>query len=91
MIGGSAPQSLSEHIYEVIFPERPSALADFLHAIGSDWNISLFHYRNAASDSGKVLIGFEAVDTIALETKFETANVEFTRVTENVGIRLFVQ
>src|SRR5271170_6183461 len=28
------------------FPERPGALRRFLHELRSDWNISLFHYRN---------------------------------------------
>jgi threonine dehydratase len=91
MIGGRASQSLNEHIYEVIFPERPGALADFLHAIGNNWNISLFHYRNAASDSGRVLIGFEVIDSNTLEATLESANFEFSRVTQNTGIKLFVR
>lgn len=28
------------------FPERPGALRKFLHGLKTDWNISLFHYRN---------------------------------------------
>lgn len=28
------------------FPERPGALRRFLQELRSDWNISLFHYRN---------------------------------------------
>jgi hypothetical protein len=36
--------------YRFEFPERPGALLDFLKKIGSDWNISLFHYRNHGAD-----------------------------------------
>ena len=32
---------------------------DFLTAIGSRWNISLFHYRNHGSDFGRVLAGVQ--------------------------------
>ena len=28
------------------FPERPNALRNFLIGLKSDWNITLFHYRN---------------------------------------------
>ena len=38
---------------------------DFLDAIGTDWNISLFHYRNHGSDHGRVLAG---IDVPAEET-----------------------
>jgi threonine dehydratase len=31
----------------------------FLQAIGSRWNISLFHYRNHGSDYGRVLAGIQ--------------------------------
>jgi hypothetical protein len=34
----------NEVLYRFEFPERPGALLDFLKKIGSDWNISLFHY-----------------------------------------------
>jgi len=91
MIGGQAPQVTSEHIYEVTFPERPGALAGFLQAIGTNWNISLFHYRNAASDWSKVLIGFEADDSKTLEAKLEATKFEWTKKDDNLGIGLFLQ
>ena len=31
----------------------------FLQAVGNNWNISLFHYRNHGSDYGRVLAGIE--------------------------------
>jgi threonine dehydratase len=62
MIGGRAPSpnaSADELLYRFEFPERPGALLQFLQAIGTAWNISLFHYRNHGSDYGRVLAGIE--------------------------------
>jgi threonine dehydratase len=62
MIGGRAPaneSSLEELLYRFEFPERPGALLRFLKAIGTSWNISLFHYRNHGSDYGRVLAGIQ--------------------------------
>jgi threonine dehydratase len=42
--------SSHERLFRFEFPERPGALLRFLEAIGSRWNISLFHYRNHGSD-----------------------------------------
>ena len=77
MVGGAAPQAHNEHIYHVSFAERPGALNDFLHQIGDEWNISLFHYRGMGSDIGRVLIGFEAEDRTALETALRHAAADF--------------
>ena len=35
------------------------ALMRFLSCMRSDWNISLFHYRNQGSDYGRVLVGMQ--------------------------------
>ena len=59
MVGGRAPQVENEQLYRFIFPERPGALMNFLSNLRSDWNISLFHYRNHGSDFGRVLVGMQ--------------------------------
>jgi threonine dehydratase len=59
MVGGLAPGIRNERLYRFEFPERPGALLDFLQAIGTGWNISLFHYRNHGSDHGRVLAGVQ--------------------------------
>jgi threonine dehydratase len=59
MVGGHARGLLDEVLYRFEFPERPGALLKFLQAIGSRWNISLFHYRNHGSDYGRVLAGIQ--------------------------------
>jgi threonine dehydratase len=59
MVGGHARGLEHEVLYRFEFPERPGALLKFLQAIGSRWNISLFHYRNHGSDYGRVLAGIQ--------------------------------
>jgi len=58
MVGGQAAID-DERLCRFEFPERPGALLDFLEAIGTRWNISLFHYRNHGSDFGRVLAGVQ--------------------------------
>ena len=59
MVGGRAPGVANERLFRFEFPERPGALLDFLNAIGTEWNISLFHYRNHGSDYGRILAGID--------------------------------
>ena len=67
MVGGRAPWSgnrraaraANELLYRFEFPERPGALMKFLENLRSDWNISLFHYRNHGADYGRVLVGVQ--------------------------------
>lgn len=91
MIGGPAPAAKNECIYEVTFPERPGALGDFLGSLGNRWNISLFHYRSAASDSGSVLIGFETADGAGLERNLTKAGFAFAKVQHAAAIERFLQ
>ena len=90
MIGGISPNAAAEHLYQINFPERPGALGDFLATLGRDWNISAFHYRNQASDTGNVLIGFEATDRAALETRLNQTGYDWHRVDDSPSVRLFV-
>lgn len=59
MVGGRAPDLKNERLFRFEFPERPSACLDFLGAVGSRWNISLFHYRNHGAAYGRVLCGLQ--------------------------------
>ncbi|MFM1885643.1 MAG: threonine dehydratase [Pseudomonadota bacterium] len=59
MIGGRPAELRDERVMRFEFPERPGALLRFLEAVGSHWNISLFHYRNHGSDVGRVLAGIQ--------------------------------
>jgi len=46
-----ARHAADELLYRFEFPERPGALMNFSRAMRTDWNISLFHYRNQGSDT----------------------------------------
>ncbi len=59
LVGGRAPAAREERLFRFEFPERPGALLNFLDHLRSDWNISLFHYRNHGADYGRVLAGIQ--------------------------------
>jgi threonine dehydratase len=67
LVGGHAPAGIrkrgrgapDELLHRFEFPERPGALMRFLSNMRTDWNISLFHYRNHGSDTGRVLVGMQ--------------------------------
>lgn len=59
MVGGKSPRVENEKLFRVEFPEKPGALMQFLGILGSEWNISLFHYRNHGADYGRVLVGIQ--------------------------------
>lgn len=59
MVGGRCGKVSNEVLYRFRFPETPGALKRFLQALGNEWNISLFHYRNHGSDFGRVLCGMQ--------------------------------
>jgi threonine dehydratase len=59
LVGGHASLAENELLYRFEFPERPGALMKFLNSMRSDWNISLFHYRNHGADYGRVLVGMQ--------------------------------
>ncbi len=59
LVGGRAPEAQDERLFRFEFPERPGALLTFLSKMRSDWNISLFHYRNHGADYGRVLAGMQ--------------------------------
>jgi threonine dehydratase len=85
MIGGSSPAAENEHLYEINFPERPGALAEFLRAVGTRWNISLFHYRGQSADTARVLIAFEAKNKTALEKMLQKTTYEYTHITSKAA------
>lgn len=89
MVGGRADVS-NEALYRFEFPERPSALLDFLKKIGSDWNISLFHYRNHGADFGRVLIGLQVNDVHSIERSFDELGYFYQNETNNKAYQYFL-
>ncbi|MEM7764589.1 MAG: threonine ammonia-lyase, biosynthetic [Pseudomonadota bacterium] len=92
LVGGRAADMHNEHVYRFEFPERPGALRDFLDAVGEDWNISLFHYRNHGSDFGRILVGIQIPDgnTQSLTEHFDGLGFPYWDETNNPAYRLFL-
>jgi len=91
MVGGHSPQAIDEVIYSLEFPERPAALLRFLTSLGSQWNISLFHYRNHGAAFGKVLIGLQikAEEQQDVQQCFATLGFLYQEETQNPAYQLF--
>jgi threonine dehydratase len=92
MVGGHAHGLEHERLFRFEFPERPGALLRFLQAIGSRWNISLFHYRNHGSDYGRVLAGVQVapVDAEEFAQHLHDLQYAFTEETANPAYRMFL-
>ncbi|HJV07207.1 MAG TPA: threonine ammonia-lyase, biosynthetic [Chromobacteriaceae bacterium] len=76
LVGGHAPQLKHERVLRFEFPERPGALMRFLESMRTDWNISLFHYRNHGTDYGRALVGIQVPPE---------DNAEFQRFLDHLG------
>ena len=83
---------LNELLYRFEFPERPGALLRFLDSMRSDWNISLFHYRNQGADYGRVLVGMQvpSSDKRAFRTFLDRLGYDYVDETENPAYRMFL-
>ncbi len=92
MVGGRAPSVHNERLFRFEFPERPGALLDFLNAIGTDWNISLFHYRNHGSDYGRILAGIDVPpdETDELEAHLAELGYAHWEESDNPAYRMFL-
>jgi threonine dehydratase len=92
MIGGQAHGLADECLFRFEFPERPGALLRFLEAVGTRWNISLFHYRNHGSDYGRVLAGIQvpAAQRQELQLHLNDLHYRFVEETGNPAYRIFL-
>jgi len=89
MVGGHANVD-NEVIYRFEFPERPGALLSFLKKVKTEWNISLFHYRNHGADYGRVLIGLQVEDVKQLEARFDELGYYYKNETDNRAYQYFL-
>ncbi len=92
MVGGHAGGIANERLLRFEFPERPGALLKFLKAIGAQWNISLFHYRNHGSDYGRVLAGVQvpAAQLEDLRLHLKELKYPYADETDNPAYKLFL-
>jgi threonine dehydratase len=91
MIGGQARLE-DECLFRFEFPERPGALLRFLEAVGSRWNISLFHYRNHGADTGRVLAGVQVppAERADLRLHLDELRYPYVEETENPAYSIFL-
>ncbi|MFW6093037.1 MAG: threonine ammonia-lyase, biosynthetic [Pseudomonadota bacterium] len=93
MVGGRTFGTKPELLYRFEFPERPGALLRFLSVLGTQWNITMFHYRNHGAAWGRVLVGFEAGprDHRKLAAYLDRIGYRYWEETDNPAYHLFLR
>ena len=93
MVGGHASEAIGEEmVFRVEFPERPGALMKFLEALGTDFDISLFHYRNHGAAYGRILVGFKVPQgkRSALRSILTDVGYRHWEETDNVAYKAYL-
>jgi threonine dehydratase len=91
MVGGAPRSPLKEHLYSFEFPEHPNALLKFLNTLGTQANITLFHYRNHGAAYGQVLAGFELNENVERFTEhLEALGYQYKDETANKAYQFFL-
>lgn len=92
MVGGRAAGLQNERLLRFEFPEKPGALMRFLSLLGSDFNISMFHYRNHGAAEGRVLAGIQVPEQEMKAFRQQLANIgyRYWDETENPAYGLFL-
>lgn len=92
MVGGRTDKVANERLISFEFPERPGALGRFLNHMQSDWNITLFHYRNHGADYGRVLAGVNVPppDNTAFDVFLDNLGYAHQEHTGNAAYKLFL-
>ncbi len=100
MVGGHPPPAANgaslasgERLFRFEFPERPGALLRFLSRMRTDWNISLFHYRNHGADYGRVLVGIQVPrsELRPFQRFLDTLGYPYAPESRNAAYRLFLR
>lgn len=92
MIGGTSADCKKERVFTFEFPEYPGALMKFLNTLGSNYNISLFHYRNHGAASGLVMAGFmlSEADEASFAEHLDALGYDHSEVTDDAAFRFFL-
>ncbi len=92
MVGGRTASLQDEVILRFEFPERPGALLKFLDEVASNWNITLFHYRNHGADYGRVLAGLQVpvADRVRFNERLATLGYPYEDETANPVYQMFL-
>jgi threonine dehydratase len=92
MIGGRSRQLENEIVIRCDFPERPGALLRFLERLGSDWNVSMFHYRSDGAEFGRVLAGLQvpAGDMARFKERMGELGYPYEFENDNIAYHVFL-
>ena len=92
LVGGRSTAS-NERLFSFEFPERQGALYKFLTTLQPGFNISLFHYRNAGGDIGKVLAGIQCPsgEEENLKKFLKEINYGWIELTDDPAYRMFMR
>lgn len=93
MVGGRLSSAVREEmVFRVEFPERPGSLLHFLNALGNEYSITLFHYRNHGAAYGRILVGMEvpAGKRTALKKTLAGLGYPFWEETDNPAYREYL-
>ncbi|MFX4681997.1 threonine ammonia-lyase, biosynthetic, partial [Acinetobacter baumannii] len=65
----------------------------FLTELGTQWNISLFHYRNHGAAFGRVLVGLQLGERPlkALKASLDAIGYAYADESDNPAYRLFLR
>jgi threonine dehydratase len=93
MVGGRLQRSIDEILYRFEFPERPGALLRFLMGLGTNWNITMFHYRNHGAAWGRVLAGFQVPPGERKELRkfLDRVGYRYWEETDNPAYQMFLR
>ena len=93
MVGGRLSKVISdEMVFRVEFPERPGSLLQFLTALGNEYSISLFHYRNHGAAFGRILVGMQVPEgkRAGLRKALNRLGYRFWEETDNPAYREYL-
>ena len=92
LVGGHAGLD-DERLFRFEFPERPGALMAFLTQLGTQWNISLFHYRNHGAAYGRVLVGLQlgSRSLAELRASLDAVGYPYSDESANPAYQLFLR
>ncbi|GAM89426.1 hypothetical protein ANO11243_074640 [Dothideomycetidae sp. 11243] len=94
LVGGrSSATAEEERLFAFEFPERQGALYKFLTTLQPGFNISLFHYRNAGGDIGKVLAGIQCPpgEEAGLDKFLEDLGYGWSELSNDPAYRMFMR
>ncbi|KAK8103463.1 threonine dehydratase I [Apiospora kogelbergensis] len=90
LVGGRSAVA-DERVYMFTFPERPGALQKFLLTLRTDYNISLFQYRNSGGDVGEIVAGIQCPEVHELEKFLKQIGYPYKDCTDDPVFKTFLR